>query len=198
MRLLEKAGHRVTEAENGVEALKLVPTGQFDLVTVDMVMDKMDGVDTIVALRNEVSCPVVAISAHLTDELCKELEKLGVSGFLQKPFTIQEAQDLVDSIIVQPDLYQIIRTTTQSIDGSNWSSGTQVRSGREATNMQASATSSGWSAFSIISGGVGVGRFKTRGVSHKPGKMIDVRIPFSRSSTKVPCASPVIPCLLAW
>ena len=98
-RLMERDGHTVQEAENGVEALKFISSGRFDLVTVDMVMDKMDGVDTIAVLRNEVTCPVIAVSAHLTDELQDELKKLGVSGFLQKPFTSGELQDLTENLL---------------------------------------------------------------------------------------------------
>ena len=64
-RVLENEGHTVSQASSGVEALKLTRSNQFDLVTVDLVMDQMDGVDTIAVLRNEVTCPIIAISAHL-------------------------------------------------------------------------------------------------------------------------------------
>ncbi len=98
-RLFEREGHTVFEAANGVEALKLTHSETFDLVLVDMVMDKMDGVDTIAVLRNEVTSPVVAVSAHLTEDLVEELEKLGVAGFLQKPFSASDVKDLSQRLI---------------------------------------------------------------------------------------------------
>jgi len=94
-RVLENEGHTVSQASSRVEALKLTRSNQFDLVTVDLVMDQMDGVDTIAVLRNEVTCPIIAISAHLSDDLRDELSKLGVSGFLQKPFTTSEVRELI-------------------------------------------------------------------------------------------------------
>ena len=99
VRLLQSEGHTVSEASNGVEALKQTASGHFDLVTVDMVMDQMDGVDTIAVLRNETRCPVVAVSAHLTDDLKDELQKLGVAGFLKKPFTADEVRELAQRFI---------------------------------------------------------------------------------------------------
>lgn len=82
--------------------------------------------------------------------------------------------------------------------GSSTISGTCARGGRVATKRQASATSSGWRAWAITSGGVGVGRLRTRGVSVRPGKRTLVRIPRAFSSCIVPWARPVRPCLLAW
>ena len=73
----------------------------------------------------------------------------------------------------------------------------RVRLGNDATNKHVSATSWGCNALATTSGGVGTGRFKTRGVSQRPGKMIVVRMPFSCSSLNVPCANPVSPCLEA-
>ena len=49
----------------------------------------------------------------------------------------------------------------------------------------------------LTSGGVGVGRFRTSGVSARPGKITVVRMPRAFSSCIVPWASPTMPCLLA-
>ena len=79
--------------------------------------------------------------------------------------------------------------------GNRTNSGIRAREWVVATYKQASATSSGFRALAITSGGVGIGRCRTIGVSHSPGKITVVRMPFSCSSLNVPCANPDIPCL---
>ena len=48
--LLERAGYRIEEAANGEEALLWCRRIPFDLITMDMSMGKIDGVDTIAIL----------------------------------------------------------------------------------------------------------------------------------------------------
>ena len=89
-KVFEKQGHRTSEAITGVEALQLVRNHHFDLITMDMAMDQMDGVDTIAVIRSERDIPILVISAHLTDEIRKDIEAQGVLYCLEKPFSTQD------------------------------------------------------------------------------------------------------------
>jgi len=61
--LLEKQGHTVLEAANGVECLALFRTKQPDLVITDMIMPEKDGVETIREIRRRFpEVKIIAIS----------------------------------------------------------------------------------------------------------------------------------------
>jgi two-component system chemotaxis response regulator CheY len=83
-----KAGWTVVaEAPNGVEALRLFNEHQPDLVTLDMVMPEMDGLQTLKAIRG--ICPearVVMISAVNQKEKLRECITEGAMDFVVKPF----------------------------------------------------------------------------------------------------------------
>lgn len=61
--LLSRAGHRVTTAFDGIQALEAVKTTPVDLVIADIVMPEKDGLETIMQLRQEhPSIQIIAIS----------------------------------------------------------------------------------------------------------------------------------------
>ncbi len=93
--IFHHAGYQTEEAGNGAEALQKVHQHQYDLITMDMSMSDMDGVDTVAILRNETSIPIVAISAHLTESVRTDLHNREVHHFLEKPFTLQEVLSVV-------------------------------------------------------------------------------------------------------
>src|SRR5260370_10897170 len=68
-RLLEKRGHSVVVAANGLEALEALEKESFDLVFMDVQMPVMAGFDATAAIRNrertgKLHLPVVALTAH--------------------------------------------------------------------------------------------------------------------------------------
>lgn len=99
--ILKRAGYRVTEAQDGAEALQSIRRQTFQLVTMDLMMDRMDGVDTISVLSNEAEAPILVISAHLTDENREELTGRGVTNWLNKPFTQDELLCIVEKLLAE-------------------------------------------------------------------------------------------------
>ena len=85
--ILTRAGYNVSEARDGVEALQLVSDHRFDLITMDLVMDRMDGVDAISVLLNETQTPFLVVSAHLNARNRQELLERGVTEWVDKPFS---------------------------------------------------------------------------------------------------------------
>jgi CheY-like chemotaxis protein len=66
-RIFEAAGHEVSEAGNGADALTVVRRSRPDLIVTDMMMPVMDGVELIRRLRGDPTMrdiPIVAVSGH--------------------------------------------------------------------------------------------------------------------------------------
>lgn len=88
--ILTRHGYDVSEAQDGAEALLRVRSTSFSLITMDLMMDRMDGVDTIAVLQNESLSPILVISAHLTDQNRVDLRERGITAVLDKPFMAEE------------------------------------------------------------------------------------------------------------
>ena len=88
--IFRRAGFTVLEAGSGPEALQIVRQQNIDLITMDLAMAQMDGVDTLSVILSETSAATIVISAHISPDLQKELENLGVKHCLSKPFAVDE------------------------------------------------------------------------------------------------------------
>lgn len=92
-RLLEKAGHSVTIAANGKEAVERIEGHEFDLVLMDVQMPEMDGLEaTQVIRRNENGnrhMPIVALTAHAMVGDRERCLEAGMDGYVTKPVQTQ-------------------------------------------------------------------------------------------------------------
>jgi PAS domain S-box-containing protein len=87
--LLEDVGLRVSEAENGQDAVASVLAGGFDLVLMDMQMPVMDGTTATRTLRDRgCELPIVALTANAMKGFEREIADAGFSGFLTKPIDV--------------------------------------------------------------------------------------------------------------
>lgn len=94
--ILSKHGHRTIEVSNGLEAVHKIQNSDFDLITMDMAMGYLDGIDAISILQNETQAPIIVISAHLTDDINTDLDARGILFRLSKPFTVDQLTAIVD------------------------------------------------------------------------------------------------------
>lgn len=88
-RMLEKMGHRVEEAEDGLEAVAAVETHDYDVVLMDLQMPRLDGIGATSKIRaiegDRARTPIVALTA---DALAGDRERILASGlddYLSKP-----------------------------------------------------------------------------------------------------------------
>ena len=88
--MLERAGHDVTEAVNGVQGISRYEEESADLIITDIIMPEKEGVETIITLRqSNPQLPIIAISGggrlEATDFLSMA-KRLGACQVLSKPF----------------------------------------------------------------------------------------------------------------
>lgn len=89
MRLLEKRGHAVVVAGNGLEALQALERESFDLVFMDVQMPEMDGLETIASIRQKEKTSglrqaIIALTAHAMKGDREKCLAAGMDGYLTK------------------------------------------------------------------------------------------------------------------
>jgi adenylate cyclase len=88
-RRLERLGHKVTEAENGLEGLSMLQTGEYDLILLDVLMPVMNGFETLKQLKADMRLrhlPVIMISAMDEIDAAVNCIEAGAEDYLPKPF----------------------------------------------------------------------------------------------------------------
>ncbi len=99
--ILEEAGHAVTEARDGAEALAFLDRGAFDLILTDRQMPKVDGLELVRRVRARPSPPpVVILTAHGSIPEAVDAVRLGAADYITKPLPSPGALvDLVASLL---------------------------------------------------------------------------------------------------
>lgn len=94
VRLLEKRRHKVTVANNGLEALEAMRMQAFDLVLMDIQMPMMGGIEAARAIRkienNSYRTPIIALTANAIKGDKELYLNAGMDGYLAKPIRINE------------------------------------------------------------------------------------------------------------
>jgi signal transduction histidine kinase/DNA-binding response OmpR family regulator len=89
-RLLERAGHRVVLAENGVAAVAAFEREQIDLILMDLQMPEMGGIEATTQIRRIEAgtgrrVPIVALTAHAMQDDRERCEQASMDGYVTKP-----------------------------------------------------------------------------------------------------------------
>ena len=91
--LVSRQGFRVFAAADGEQALAALDESRPDLVTLDVVLPGMDGLETLRRLKQRLpDVPVVMLSGHGQARNIVEAMRLGASDFLRKPFEVEELE----------------------------------------------------------------------------------------------------------
>lgn len=96
---LEMEGFRVIEASNGLEALDLVREKMPDLVLLDVMMPRMDGFETLRAIREISSVPVIMLTVRNSEEDKVRGLDLGADDYVTKPFSPRELVSRVRAVL---------------------------------------------------------------------------------------------------
>ena len=94
-----KENYKVYEAENGIEALKILENNSINLIVLDIMMPKMDGYTFFKEMKEKENIPTIILSAR-NDEYDKLLGfDLGIDDYLTKPFSPRELMARIKAIL---------------------------------------------------------------------------------------------------
>jgi len=79
---------KVTEAENGVEAIEILKNSKFDVILMDIQMPEMGGIEATEIIRNnlKLSTPIIALTANAFKTEIDRCKKAGMDDYVTKPF----------------------------------------------------------------------------------------------------------------
>lgn len=102
-RLLEGTDYEVTAfCQSGEEAVAKYGEVQPDLVTMDIIMPGMDGIETSEAiLKEHPEARIVMVSSLAFDDTIHEAEDTGVKAFVYKPFDREQLLEVFEKVLVK-------------------------------------------------------------------------------------------------
>ncbi len=95
----EFEGHTVYEAVDGMQAVEMVKTKDFDIIIMDVMMPRLDGFSACKEIRKIKNTPILMLSAR-TEEYDKLFGfEMGVDDYVVKPFSPKEVMARINAII---------------------------------------------------------------------------------------------------
>lgn len=86
-KIFVKAGHEVIQAKNPIDALKLYQEHKPDLVTMDITMPEMNGIEGVIKLKEiDPKARIIMISAMGQESMVRDAINAGALDFVVKPF----------------------------------------------------------------------------------------------------------------
>jgi signal transduction histidine kinase len=96
---------KVVEAEEGLQAMAAVQKDRFDVIFMDMVMPKMDGIETTQALRRELdeatrNTPVLGLTANVNPQDLERFKAAGLDEVMLKPFDRTQLCNQIEALLL--------------------------------------------------------------------------------------------------
>lgn len=85
---LTEAGYQTAEAEDGLKALEVFESGQFDLVLLDLMLPRLDGFGVCEWIRKKSNIPIVMLTALDGEEEQLRGYDLRIDDYITKPFSM--------------------------------------------------------------------------------------------------------------
>jgi two-component system, chemotaxis family, chemotaxis protein CheY len=103
--ILENAKHEVVGmAKGGQEAIDLYGRLQPDLLTLDILMEGMDGIAALREIRKKFpDAKVIMVTALGQEQFQEDARKLGAAGYIRKPFKMQEVVHELQRVLAKGD-----------------------------------------------------------------------------------------------
>jgi CheY-like chemotaxis protein/HPt (histidine-containing phosphotransfer) domain-containing protein len=121
--LLERWGHHVEVANNGLVALEILAGKQFDVILMDMMMPVMDGLEATRRIRANESLrrtPIIAMTANAMESDRERCLEAGMDDYISKPIKAQELRQMLQrlssaqSLVSQTRPAPLTNTSVQS------------------------------------------------------------------------------------
>jgi two-component system KDP operon response regulator KdpE len=120
---LKASGYEVLTASNGLEGLEQAQAQETDLIVLDLIMPKMDGLEMLKELRTFSAVPVIILTAKGADADRIRGFQLGADDYLPKPFNPDELVARIEAVRRRltpgerrkiPDVFQLGDVTIDS------------------------------------------------------------------------------------
>jgi DNA-binding response OmpR family regulator len=96
---LRKEGYHVTSALDGSEALQRFDEGRFDLVVLDLMLPRRDGVEVCRELRSRSQVPIIMLTAKGSESDKVAGLEVGADDYITKPFSMREFRSRVKAAL---------------------------------------------------------------------------------------------------
>jgi DNA-binding response OmpR family regulator len=96
---LRKEGYHVTSALDGTEALQRFDEGRFDLVVLDLMLPRRDGVEVCRELRARSQVPIIMLTAKASESDKVAGLEVGADDYITKPFSMREFRSRVKAAL---------------------------------------------------------------------------------------------------
>ena len=101
---LRRDGYEVVPAHDGREALDRFAEGRFDLVVLDVMLPRLDGIEVCRRLRSRSQVPIIMLTAR-DDEVDKVLGlEMGADDYITKPFSVREFRSRVRAALRRAEM----------------------------------------------------------------------------------------------
>jgi signal transduction histidine kinase/CheY-like chemotaxis protein/streptogramin lyase/HPt (histidine-containing phosphotransfer) domain-containing protein len=140
--LLEKRGHQVTLAGNGIEALEALGTRAFDLVLMDVQMPGMGGFEATRLIRERehttgAHMPILAMTAHAMKGDRERCLESGMDGYVSKPLHAQDLLEAIAAVVPQRAAAAAADPNPTNADPANADPGTPAPGGEPPASPHA-------------------------------------------------------------
>ncbi|EOO17240.1 MULTISPECIES: response regulator transcription factor [Bacillus] len=112
---LVKEGFQVTIASDGEEGVNAFLKGSFDLIILDIMMPKLDGLEVVRIIREKSAVPILMMSAKDTDVDKAIGLGLGADDYICKPFSMIELAARVKAGIRRSTKYSAVESKDEAI-----------------------------------------------------------------------------------
>ena len=101
IKVLEEMGHKeIVEASNGAEAVEKYKVNKADLVLLDIIMEKKDGIQALKEIKEvDKAAKVIMVSAVGQEQMVKEAMANGAEDFIVKPFDNAKVKETVTKVL---------------------------------------------------------------------------------------------------
>lgn len=109
---LKAEGFQVDKVLNGEEVLEAIKKNDYDLIILDIMMPKMDGVEALINIRKEHIMPIIFLTAKSSEIDMVQGLTLGADDYIAKPFTSME---LIARVKAQLRRYTVFNNSNKNI-----------------------------------------------------------------------------------
>ncbi len=103
VKLLEKRGHTVHIANNGLEAVEVLQRRRYDMVLMDLQMPVMGGIEACELIRRgeagDQHVPIIAMTAHTLPRDRDQCKEAGMDGFVTKPVRVEQLMAEIERVL---------------------------------------------------------------------------------------------------